>query len=150
MSSSAGLPEQEPHVAVLFFVAHRAVEQRVLDALRSAGYEVTLAQARLVARIPEAGIRLTRLAASAQVTKQAAGSLVDQLDAAGYVERVPDPTDARARIVRLAPRGLRAQATARETEARVTREWTEHLGVEEMAALRVTMRRLRAVTDPYL
>ncbi len=132
---------------MLFFVAHRAVEQRVLAALRAAGYDATLAQARIFARIPEDGIRLTALAVSAQVTKQTAGFLVDQLEAAGYVKRGPDPSDARARLVRIAPRGRRVQRLAREVEAQVTEEWTRHLGPRDMAALRGIMERLRPITD---
>lgn len=139
----------EPHVAVLFFVAHRAVEQRVFAALREAGHDLTLAQARLCARIGPHGTRLTELAESAQVTKQTAGALVDQLERRNFVERVPDPTDARARLVRLGPLGRAAQDLAREVEAQVTEEWTRHLGVGEMRRLRRTMERLREVTDPY-
>lgn len=67
---------------MLFFVAHRAVEQRVFAALQAAGFEATSAQGRLSARIPDDGIRLTQLAESAQVTKQTAGFLVDQVEAA--------------------------------------------------------------------
>lgn len=140
----------EPHVAVLFFVAHRHVEQRVLAALREAGHEMTLAQGRLCARIGPDGTRLTELAESTQVTKQTAGALVDQLERRGYVERVPDPTDARARLVRLGRRGREAQALARGVEEQVTDEWTRHLGAGEMEHLRRTMERLREITDPYL
>ena len=150
MSRAAQSSEREPHVAVLFFVAHRAVEQRVYLALRAAGFEATLAQGRLFARIPEDGIRLTELAESAQVTKQTAGFLVDQLEAAGYVRRGPDPTDARARLVRIAPRGRQAQALARTVESQMTDEWTHHLGSDDMAELRRIMERLREITDPYL
>src|SRR3954447_2124165 len=150
MSSAAEPVGHEPHVAVLFFVAHRAVEQRVLAALQGAGFAATLAQGRLFARIPDEGVRLTTLAESAQVTKQTAGYLVDQLEAAGYVERGPDPTDARARLVRIAPRGREAQALAREVEAQVTAEWADHLGARDMARLRQIMERLREITDPYV
>lgn len=139
----------EPHLAVLFFVAHRAVEQRVVEALHAAGHEITLAQGRLCARIGPDGTRLTELADAAQVTKQTAGALVDQLERHGYVERVPDPTDARARLVRLGPRGKDAQSLAREVEAQVTEEWTRHLGPVEMRRLRSTLDRLREITDPY-
>ena len=140
----------EPHLAVHFFVAHRAVEQRVLAALQEAGHEMTLAQGRLCARIGPDGTRLTELAESAQVTKQTAGALVDQLERRGYVERVPDPTDARARLVRLGRRGQEAQALARGVEQRMTAEWTRHLGVGEMRELRRHMEHLREITDPYL
>jgi len=137
----------EPHVAVWFFVAHRAVERRVLAALRESGFDTTAAQGRLFARIADDGSRLTDLAESAQITKQTAGHLVDQLESAGLVERVADPTDGRARLVRIAPRGRQAQALAREVEAQITDEWARHLGTEDFTHLRRIMDRLREITD---
>jgi len=139
----------QPHVGVLFFVAHRAMEQRVLARAREAGHPVTVAQGRVASRIGPDGTRLTELADAAQVTKQTAGFLVDQLEKAGYVERVPDPSDARARLVRMAPRGREVVALAREVEAEVRQEWEAHLGVEELVRLEQTMARLREITDPY-
>lgn len=140
----------DPSVGVLMFVAHRAIEQRVLAALHAAGFDdSTLAQGRVFARIGEDGTRLTDLAEMAQVTKQTASFLVDQLVRGGYVERVADPLDARARLVRIAPRGRRAQELAVGAEAEVYAEWEAHLGVREMARLRGLMGRLREVTDPY-
>src|ERR671921_160030 len=139
-------PRDEPNVGVLFFVAYRAIEQRVVDAVRQAGFDVSLAQGRLFARIGPQGTRMTELAESAQVTKQTAGFLVDQLEKGGYVERVPDPTDARARLVRIAARGRAAQEVAARVEAEVEAEWTSHLGTREMDRLRRTLRRLREIT----
>jgi DNA-binding MarR family transcriptional regulator len=140
----------EPNLGVLMFVAHRSMEQRILGVLQDEGFgDVTLAQARVFARVGEAGTRLTDLAEMAQVTKQTAGFLVDRLEAGGYVERTPDPTDARARLVRIAARGRRAQARAAEEERAIEAEWEAHLGTREMALLRRLMSRLREVTDPY-
>ena len=76
---------------------------RVADAAAAAGFDdMTPAQARIAARIGPHGTRLTDLAVQALVTKQTAGHLVDQLERAGYVRRVPDPTDKRARLVQIA------------------------------------------------
>jgi len=83
------------------------------------------------------------------VTKQTAGHLVDQLERGGYVRRVPDPTDARARLVQMAERGLEVIAVARRVEAEVEAEWTAHLGEDATAQLRAALERLREVTDPY-
>ncbi|WP_377640405.1 MarR family winged helix-turn-helix transcriptional regulator [Oryzobacter terrae] len=139
-----------PGVGVLMFVAHRAIEQRILVALREAGFDdATMAQGRLFARIGEDGTRLTDLAEMAQVTKQTASFLVDQLERGGYVERVADPRDARARLVRIAPRGRQAQALAAVAEREVYAEWEAHLGARDMARLRTLMERLREVTDPW-
>lgn len=140
----------ELNTALLMFISYRYAETRILDELVAGGFEgITLAQARLAARIGPDGTRLTDLAEQAQITKQSAGFLVDQLEKAGYVERVPDPTDARARLVRLASRGLEVQARAREVERAIEREWRRHLGAERMRALRDGLTALREVTDPY-
>src|SRR3954466_14763280 len=105
------------------------MESRVFAAVAAAGFDdITPAQARLAARIGPNGTRLTDLAEQALVTKQTAGHLVDQLERAGYVRRVPDPTDARARLVQMAERGQAVVALARTVEVEVEAEWEAHLG----------------------
>src|SRR5919202_1206323 len=122
--------EEEPlNTGVLLFIPYRALEDRVFAALAAAGFDdVTPAQARVLQRIGPDGTRLTELAAAAQVTKQTAGFLVDQLERSGYVRRTPDPTDARARLVRLADRALAAKVVADGVVAAVEDEWRAHLG----------------------
>jgi DNA-binding MarR family transcriptional regulator len=146
----SGEPEQRQNLGLLCFYPSRAMEARVVAALAEAGFDdVTVAQGRIAARIGPTGTRLTDLAEQALVTKQTAGHLVDQLERAGYVERVPDPTDGRARLVRMAERGLQVVDVARRVEAEVEAEWTAHLGEEAAAALRAALTRLREITDPY-
>jgi DNA-binding MarR family transcriptional regulator len=142
-------PSGQPNIGLLMFVAYRAMDSRVLDALIAAGYEVTLAQARVFQRIGAGGSRLTELAEQARVTKQTAGFLVDQLERAGYVERRPDPSDARARLVCIAPRGAKAVEVAAGVVAQVEAEWTAHLGARDFQHLRRTLTKLREITDPY-
>ncbi|WP_029429599.1 MarR family winged helix-turn-helix transcriptional regulator [Blastococcus sp. URHD0036] len=140
----------EPNLGLLCFFPYRALEGRVFAALAAAGFDdLTVAQGRVAARIGEHGTRLTDLAEQSQVTKQSAGFLVDQLERAGYVRRVPDPTDGRARLVCLAERGRAVVAVARRVEAEVEAEWTAHLGAETTRALREALTRLREVTDPW-
>ena len=143
------MAESEPNTGLLLLYPYRSLESRVLAALAAAGFEITLAQARLLQRVADEGSRLTDLAAQAQVTKQTAGELVDQLQRRGYVERVPDPSDGRARLVRLAARGRDAAALATPVVATVEAEWSAHLGPEAMAALRSALTRLREITDPW-
>jgi DNA-binding MarR family transcriptional regulator len=137
------------NVPTLMFVAYRSVESRVLAAVLDAGYPITLAQARIVQRIGPDGTRLTQLAEQAQVTKQTAGALVDQLVAAGYVERRPDPTDARARLVAMSDLGRKVWAVAADELERVQAQWAQHLGAGEWAELQRALTRLREITDPY-
>jgi DNA-binding MarR family transcriptional regulator len=130
------------------FIAGRHVERRVIDAVHAAGYpDLTLAMARLAARIHDEGSRLTNLAEAAGVTKQTAYILVEQLVAAGYVRRTPDPTDRRARLIRIEPRGRRVQKVARQVEAEVLQEWQAHLGARDLERLTDALTRLREITD---
>jgi DNA-binding MarR family transcriptional regulator len=85
------------------------------------------------------GARLTDLAELAGMTKQAVGEVVADLERLGYVERVPDPEDRRAKIIRLTGRGWEAERTARRIFGEIEQRWTEEIGQERMAQLRETL-----------
>ena len=134
----------------MLFVANRALEQRAFDAVVAAGItDITLAQARVAARIAPGGTRVSDLALQARVTKQSAAFLVEQLEAAGYVERDFDPTDRRARLVRLTPRAQRVAQAANAEVERVLAEWADHVGEERLRQVYETLRDLRQITDPW-
>ncbi|RHW24224.1 MarR family transcriptional regulator [Nocardioides immobilis] len=136
--------------ALLMFISARSAETRIHEAVSAAGYDdLSPAMGRIAAQIAEEGSRVTELADRARITKQSASVLVDQLERAGYVARVPDPADARAKRVTLAPRGREVQQVARRVERAIERDWTRHLGAERMRVLRETLTDLRAITDPY-
>jgi DNA-binding MarR family transcriptional regulator len=141
---------QETELGVLLFIAYRALEKRAYDAVAASGVgDITLAQARIASRIGPRGTRLSELAAQARVTKQSAGFLVDQLESAGYVERVPDPSDRRARLVRLTPRARTVVEAADAEVQRTLQEWRDHVGAERLSQVVETLRDLRAITDPW-
>jgi len=138
------------NVGLLLFLPYRAMETRVFEGLAAAGFDdVTPAQGRVFQRIAPGGSRLTELAVQAGITKQSAGFLIDQLEHGGYVERVPDPADGRARLVRVADRGARSVEASRGIVAQVEAEWTAHLGERRMAQLRRILTDLREITDPW-
>jgi len=141
---------QRQELGILLFVANRALEQRAFDAIVAAGItDITLAQARVAARISPDGSRVSDLAEQARVTKQSAAFLVEQLETAGYVERVPDPTDGRARLVRLTSRAGRVARAADAEVQRVLAEWADHVGEERLRQMHETLRDLREITDPW-
>jgi DNA-binding MarR family transcriptional regulator len=82
------------------------------------------------------GTRLTELAARARMTKQSVGEVTSDLEQRGYVERVPDPSDGRAKIIRLTERGRAAQALGVGLIDEIEQEWAERFGAERVAALR--------------
>ena len=133
------------------FVANRAAESRVSAAVHRAGYsDITLAQARIATRIAPEGSRLTELADQAQISKQTATHLVDQMERSGYVERTVDPTDGRGRLVRFTKKGREVIKISRAEEARIDADWKAHLGERRMRQLREALSLLREITDPYV
>ena len=115
---------EELNTGLLLHLPYRAMENKVFAALAAAGFEdLTLARGRIFQRIGPAGTRLTDLAEQAQVTKQAAGALVDELERAGYVTRTPDPTDNRARLVCIAERGIAASTSPPKSKPSGSHRW---------------------------
>jgi DNA-binding MarR family transcriptional regulator len=142
---------RELPTSLLMFIAHRASEKRIFDAVRAGGFDdISQAQGRLLAGLDPDGTRVSTLADRALIAKQTATALVDKLERAGYVERVPDPEDGRARLVRLTPKGETAIPLARAEEERIEQEWEQHLGARRMAQLREALTMLRQITDPYV
>jgi DNA-binding MarR family transcriptional regulator len=94
----------------LLFKASRLANERALAraAPGPAASAVRPAHTALFPHLDFEGIRLTELASRVGVTKQAVGQLVDDLEAAGMVERIDDPTDKRARRIRFSRRGYAA------------------------------------------
>lgn len=135
----------------LMFIGFRAAEDRIVAALAEAGFDdMTRAQARLLAGIDLDGTRLVVLAGRARIPKQTALALVNGLEAAGYVERVPDPFDGRARLIRLTARGRSGLPIAAAEEARIEADWQTLLGTRRMRALRKALWELALTVDPQL
>lgn len=141
---------RELPTSLLMLIASRAAADRIFRAVHDGGFEdVTIAQSRLLMGVDPAGTRLSVLAERAQIAKQTATALVDKLERAGYVERVPDPSDGRARLVRITSRAQAALPIARAEEDRIEAEWRALLGPERMSQLREALTVLRTITDPY-
>ncbi|MEV4899820.1 MarR family transcriptional regulator [Citricoccus sp. NPDC055426] len=141
--------QREIPSSLLMFLGYRAAEDRILAALAQAGFgDLTRAQGRLLAGMDDGGTRLVVLADRARIAKQTALALVDRLVAAGYVERVRDPEDGRARLVRLTDRGRDILPVARAEERLVDDEWAAHLGPRRMREMRTALQDLRTVVDP--
>ena len=88
------------------------------------------------------GLRMGELARRARLSKQTMTTMVRRLEDDGLVERRPDPRDARASLIFLAPRSRRfepvAAATLRELDKLVRRR----LGSESVAAVKAALREL--------
>jgi DNA-binding MarR family transcriptional regulator len=92
--------------------------------------------------VGEEGMRLTELAELTGFTKQAVGEFVAELEQKGYVERIPDPADRRAKSIRLTKRGAQASRLAQEYFVEIERRWAKEIGVKKMLALREALEQI--------
>jgi DNA-binding MarR family transcriptional regulator len=113
--------------------------------LKEAGYTTIRQGHGCVFRfIHEGGSRLTELAESSGLSKQAVGEVVDDLEKLGYVERAPDPEDGRAKVIRLTEQGADAQRTALDIFADIERDFAERYGAERVAMMRELLEEIAA------
>jgi DNA-binding MarR family transcriptional regulator len=90
------------------------------------------------------GVRLTELAARAQLSLAATSELVDDLQTLGYLERRPDPSDGRAKLIFPTPRGRQALDDAGDRVAQIEQHWAQLLGPARFAD---TCRALQQLLD---
>ncbi len=126
----------------LLFRAARLVNERAIARVADRGGQLRPAHTTLFPHITPAGIRLSTLAERIGVTKQAIGPLVDDLEREGVVERVEDPTDRRAKLIRWTKKGERALLHGLGVLAELERELARSVGKARLAALADTLEAL--------
>ena len=140
--------EDRRMIGALLRIPREAALRQVVAGLAAADFgDVRPAHFTVFQHIPPEGIRLTALADAALMTKQSMGYLVDDLEALGYVERVPDPTDRRAKVVRLTARGRAVEETVRKVIWQIEADWAARLGQEEYQHLTRLLRALIALLE---
>lgn len=128
--------------------ALRRFEDRVMELLREMGHTQTRRpHVNLTRHLDLEGTRITELARRAAMTNAAMTELIDQCEALALVERVPDPADGRARIVRFTPDGLAWLDAFGDAVASAQREMTQLVGKPAMSLLLNDMARYAAETD---
>ena len=143
------MPDDDLNLGLLLFIPYRYLESAVLAELKAHGHDIPPNQARVFQRIAPGGSRLAELAEAAQVSKQTVGSIVDQLERSGYVRRVPDPSDARARLVTVTANGQELVEISLPVVREVEAAWAAHLGAARTRQLREALTALREITDPF-
>ncbi|MEW6647652.1 MAG: MarR family winged helix-turn-helix transcriptional regulator [Pseudomonadota bacterium] len=137
------LPEIERTIGALLRVPWQVLAERVYGALAAGGYpEIRPAHGVVFRYIRAEGSRIVELAERAGMTKQSMAVLVDHLATHGYVSVEPDPSDGRAKRVRLTRSGKEVQRAALKLSRQVEAEWAALIGAQEMASLRQLLERL--------
>jgi len=146
-------PERFTPLIGLLREAADLLAEELYPRLEQAGYgDIREAHGCVFGHIPADGARLTQLAEAAQLTKQAVGEVASDLEHLGYLERAPDPTDGRAKILVLTPKGRVAQETGRRILREIEADWAARYGERELAILRATLENIvgaaPVVADP--
>lgn len=134
MTSAAPKEAPQDLVRELLGVA-LAVRKRMRRGLIERGHDLHPSHTAVIPNLPAEGLRLTELAERLRVSVQRAGQLVQELADAGYVERVADASDARAKLVRYSARGRRLMRDVAEVDAELRRELAKRLGEAKLAQL---------------
>jgi DNA-binding MarR family transcriptional regulator len=149
MSDLAHTPESRVPLAGLLEVAREALLAEFERELGDHGYgDIRPTHGCVFRFVRGKGMRLTELAGLAGITKQSAGELVDDLVDHGYVERIPDPGDRRAKLICLTELGAEAQNFGFGLFADLEERWSERFGPERIAQLRETLEEIVARERP--
>ncbi len=125
-----------------------AVGDELFGRLTELGFaELRPAHGCVFGNIEDAGSRLTELAERSGLTKQSVGEAVADLEALGFVERVPDPADGRAKIIQLTEHGRQALAASQEIFADIERRFAGEIGRERYAEFRQALTDLHGLTQ---
>lgn len=137
-------PEQADNTIAMLGRAYSLLGFQIVDGVVGAGYPQKPSHSAVFAQIRPEGSRLTALAGGANMSPQAMGELVDELEELGYVERKPDPTDRRAKLIVLTPRGQQCIAAGIATIQGIESRLDEILGPRGHASLRRLLTRVLA------
>jgi len=141
--------EWKPTVPALVNLVAASGAPRLRAAFAAAGLD-GIRPAQAVALIPLAagGLHASDLADQLTVSRQAVAQGVAALERHGYVTRVPDPADARARIIELTPRGRQALRVMCSNALDLEKRWEQVLGERRLGELRETLRMLLSPESP--
>jgi DNA-binding MarR family transcriptional regulator len=145
MSRPPRLREPEDNTTYLVEQAGARLERRVTAGVAAAGHPIRLAHSRVFVNIDRHGTRLTTLAERALMTPQAMGELVDDLADRGYLERLPDPSDRRAKLIVLTELGYEALQAAFDTIIDLEAELEALLGRDQLLRFRAVLRQVAEV-----
>jgi DNA-binding MarR family transcriptional regulator len=118
----------------------RMLGDELLGRLAAAGYDdLRPAHNSVIPHVPPEGIRLTDLAERAGMTKQAMSELVLDLEHSGYLQRRPDESDARAKVIEFTDKGLASVQVALDALDDIERELADRIGERQLRSLRRTL-----------
>jgi DNA-binding MarR family transcriptional regulator len=129
MVSRVGRNATNPDLGVLAGRLLFAVQRELFSTLAAEGFaDLSYRHGAVLAYLDTDGVRATDLSRMSGQHKQVIGSMIDELEAMGYVERRPDPADRRAKLVHPTERGLAQMRTADNIMTAIQERHAQRLG----------------------
>jgi DNA-binding MarR family transcriptional regulator len=122
-------------------------EEIYLAAAQEGFVDLRPSHSNVLRHLDAAGSRIVDLAVRADMTKQSMAYLTDALAKLDYVEIRPDPTDGRAKLVVLTPRGHDAIAALTRLSLAAEARIATHLGQAKLDAVRDGLAEIRAALE---
>ena len=144
MAAAQGSKPPDLNTVAMLGRAYSLLGFQIVDGVVGAGFPQKPSHSAVFAQIKMEGSRLTDLARGANITPQAMGELVDELEELGYVQRRPDPTDRRAKLIVLTDRGRACIAAGISTINGIEERITQTLGERGHRQLRSLLDKLLA------
>lgn len=144
MPDAQELRPQQLNTIAMLGRAYSLLGFKIVDGVVGAGFPQRPSHSAVFAQIQQDGSRLTELARGASMTPQSMGELVDELEQMGYVERRPDPTDRRAKLIVLTDKGQQCIAAGIAIIDGIETRITELLGERGHRQLRNLLNELLA------
>jgi DNA-binding MarR family transcriptional regulator len=133
----------------LLLAAYQATARELVAALRDAGHDnIRPKHGALFGNIDRAGTRATEIALRASISKAAMGEMIDELEALGYVKRVADAADRRAKLIVPTERAHAVLDAVRAFNATLERRLRKKLGAASYANLRDALLSIAPDAEP--
>jgi len=131
MAASRGLPTDREAIGQLLVQLLSEFRRELSEPMAERGYgDIRRPHLQIWGNIGGQGRRLTELAARAELSLSATSELVNELEQLGYLRRVPDPHDGRAKLIVPTDRGHRALNDAAVRVAEIEDRWGSIVGHE--------------------
>ncbi len=131
---STNLPN---HIGWYLWQASRNWTETFVSRLQRSGYpKITFALANVLGHLDRnVGVQQTQIADRAGLTKQAVGQFLEELDKLGLIERISNPDDRRARLVRYTAQGKKFLTVADQIKSEIEAEYAAKIGANNLQKL---------------
>ncbi len=140
--------DRSRYVGAMLRVVWQWVRDEMYAGVVAAGYDDLNAAHVGLWRYPGLdGLRPSQLADHVGITKQSVNDLLGHLERHGYLGRVPDPVDGRARVIRLTSKGRRLEETIYAEARAAQQRIAEILGPRRFAQLHSSLELLSGLLN---